>query len=317
MEPVGNRIAIFLVGPTAVGKTDLSLCLSQKLPVEIVSADSRQIYQYLDIGTAKPSKDILRRLPHHFVSLLKPDEYYSAGQFGVDSRKVIDQIFSRGKLPLVVGGSGLYLKALLEGFFIGNQINLKIRQSLQHRLLREGSKALYQDLLRVDQKSADKIHPHNSSRILRALEIYLATGESLSDLQKTTIPAPDFIPLKFGIVKERVLLYHDIEQRVDGMFQQGLLKEVANILDMGYEKNLNSLNTVGYKEVIQFLNGEIDYDNCVRLIKLNSRHYAKRQLTWFRSDKDIEWHQIEDKGDLAVVADAMIKKYHGRSGSLN
>jgi tRNA dimethylallyltransferase len=317
MELFSNKIVIFLVGPTAVGKTELSLCLSQKLPLEIVSADSRQIYQYLDIGTAKPSKDILRHLPHHFVDMLKPDEYYSAGQFGVDSRKVIDQIFARGKLPLVVGGSGLYIKALLEGFFIGNQTNLKIRQSLQQRFLREGPEALYQDLLKVDPRSADKIHPRNGNRILRALEVYLSSGESLSDLQKATIPPPDFIPLKFGIVKERTLLYRDIDQRVDEMFQQGLLKEVANILEMGYEKNLNSLNTMGYKEVIQFLDGEIDYYNCVNLIKQNSRRYAKRQLTWFRPDKDIKWYKIEDKGNFAVIIEEIIKIYQNRLGSLN
>lgn len=317
METNRHKIVIFVIGPTAVGKTELSLSLSQKLPVEIVSADSRQIYQYLDIGTAKPSKEILHHLPHHFVDMLKPDEYYSAGQFGVDSRKVIDQIFARGKLPLVVGGSGLYIKALLEGFFNGDRTNLKIRESLQQRLLQEGPEALYQDLLKVDRRSADKIHPRNSNRIVRALEVYLSTGESLSDLQQATIPPADFIPLKFGIVKERALLYRDIDRRVDEMFRKGLLKEVANILEMGYEKNLNSLNSVGYKEVIQFLSGEIDYQNCLDLVKQNSRHYAKRQLTWFRSDKEIKWHKIEKKSDFAKVAEEIFRMYQDRSGSLN
>lgn len=317
MLPDKKKVVVFIVGPTAAGKTSLSLSLAQKLPVEIVSADSRQIYKYLNIGTAKPSKEVLQDLPHHFVDILEPDEYYSAGQFSLDARKVIDQIFNRGNLPLVVGGSGLYIKALLEGFFTGNISNLKIRESLQQRLLREGSEALHQDLLKIDRLSAEKIHPRNSNRILRALEVYLSSGERLSELQKAKIPPPDFSPLKFGIVKERELLYHDIDQRVEEMFQKGLLGEAANILEMGYDQNLNSLNTVGYKEVIQYLNGEIDYQSCVTLIKQNSRHYAKRQLTWFRPDKDIRWHKIENKGDVERLAGEIVNIYQDRLENLH
>jgi tRNA dimethylallyltransferase len=306
-----EKAVVFIIGPTATGKTDLSVSLSQKLPVEIISADSRQIYKYLDIGTAKPSKEILQQLPHHFIDILEPDETYSAGQFSLDARKIIEQIFSRGKLPLVVGGSGLYLKALQEGFFTRNITNLKIRKSLQQRLLREGSEALHQDLLNVDLVTAERIHPRNSNRILRALEVYLASGERLSELQKAQIPPPNFHSLKFGIVKERERLYHDIDQRVEDMFQRGLLREVATILEMGYDPSLNSLNTVGYKEVIQYLNGKIDYQGCVTLIKQNSRHYAKRQLTWFRPDKEIHWHKIENKDDTEKVAEKIFQMYQG------
>ena len=310
MIPDREKAVIFIIGPTAAGKTCLSLSLSQKLPVEIISADSRQIYKHLDIGTAKPSKEILHQLPHHFIDILEPDETYSAGQFSLDARKVIHQIFSRGKLPLVVGGSGLYLKALLEGFFTRNITNLKIRESLQKRLSQEGSEALHRDLLDVDPVTAERIHPRNSNRILRALEVYLSSGERLSELQKAKIPPPNFHSLKFGIVKERERLYHDIDQRVEDMFQRGLLREVANILEMGYDPSLNSLNTVGYKEVIQYLNGKIDYQGCVTLIKQNSRHYAKRQLTWFKPDKDIHWHKIENKDDTERVAKIIFQTYH-------
>ena len=309
MMPDQEKVAIFIIGPTAAGKTCLSLSLSQKFPVEIISADSRQIYKYLDIGTAKPSKEILQQLPHHFIDILEPDATYSAGQFSLDARKVIDQIFGRGKLPLVVGGSGLYLKALLEGFFTRNVTNLKIRESLQKRLLQEGSQALHQDLLDVDPVTAERIHPRNSNRILRALEVYLSSGQRLSELQKAKIPPPNFRSLKFGIVKERERLYHDIDQRVEDMFRQGLLREVANILEKGYDPSLNSLNTVGYKEVIHYLNGKIDYQGCVTLIKQNSRHYAKRQLTWFRPDKDIHWHKVEHNDDIERIAEKISQLY--------
>jgi tRNA dimethylallyltransferase len=317
MVPDWKQVVIFIVGPTATGKTCLSMSLSQKLPAEIVSADSRQIYKYLDIGTAKPSKEALQQVSHHFVDILEPDEPYSAGQFSLDARKVIDQIFSHGKVPMVVGGSGLYVKALLEGFFTRNITNLKIRESLQQRLLQEGSEALHQDLLKVDPVTAEKIHPRNSNRILRALEVYLSSGERLSELQKAKVPPPNFSSLKFGIVKERGLLYHDIDQRVEEMFQKGLLREVANILEMGYDPNLNSLNTVGYKEVIQYLNGEIDYQSCVSMIKQNSRHYAKRQLTWFRLDRDIHWYKIENKDDVEKIAEEITKIYQERFDKQN
>lgn len=309
MRKKPKKVVILIVGPTAAGKSELSLNLCRELPAEIVSADSRQIYKYMDIGTAKPSKEILTSIPHHFIDILEPDEYYSAGQFGLQAREVIDHIFARDKIPLVVGGSGLYIKALLEGFFIGDSIDLKIRESLRQRLIKEGSEALHGNLLKVDPQSASQIHPNDSQRILRALEVYLSTGKKLSDLHRAKVPLPDFIPLKFGIVKERSLLYRDIDQRVERMFQMGLLKEVATILQMGFDKTLNSLNTVGYKEVIQYLDGKIDYQTCMNLIKQNSRHYAKRQLTWFRADTEIRWHKIEITDDFKTITQKIIKKY--------
>lgn len=301
-----KRNIIVILGPTAVGKTDLALEISKFLDVEILSADSRQLYKYLDIGTAKPSEEMLRKVPHHFINILKPDQDYSAGRFGEEGRKKIEEIFERNKTPLVVGGSGLYIKALLEGFFEGEIRNDRIRKSLQVRLKREGPLTLYRELSAVDPKISQKLHPHNGKQIIRALEVYMSTGERLSDLQKNKLPAPHFNSLKFGLMQERSILYERINQRVEKMFQNGLVGEVTNILEMGYDESLNSLNTVGYAEVIQYLNGNLDYKSCVEKIKQNSRHYAKRQSTWFRADKEIHWFNIEDPQELGKIAGQII-----------
>lgn len=303
------KIALILVGPTAVGKTHMGTLIAEKLPVEIVSADSRQVYRYMDIGTAKPSQEILRLIPHHFIDILKPDEHYSAGIFGNQARKVIDEIFSRNKVPLVIGGSGLYIKSLLSGFFGEDVRDEKIRESLHKRLETEGSDSLHHDLAKVDPEAAQKIHPQNSQRLVRALEVYLASGIKISDLQKRSLPPPSFAVLKFGLIKNRLKLYQNINDRVDAMFRKGLLAEVAHILDMGYESNLNSLNTVGYKETIEYLNGKLDFDECVEQIKRNSRHYAKRQLTWFNADSEIQWLEVETGEDFEKAADEIVTSY--------
>ncbi len=310
-----KKIVLVLVGPTGVGKTYLATLIAQKLPVEIVSADSRQIYRYLDIGTAKPGDEILGKVLHHLVGFLDPDQSYSAGQFREDALKAIQEISSRKKIPLIAGGSGLYIKALFDGFFRDDVRDEKIRESLLHRLEAEGSQVLYQDLLKVDEDSAKKIHPNNSHRIVRALEVYLASGMPLSDLQKKKMPKPPFLPLKFGIEMDRKKLYRQINNRVDGMFNHGFLAEVAHVLDMGYEKSLNSLNSVGYKEVMEYLEGRLDFDVCVDLVKQNTRRYAKRQLTWFRADKEIRWLIIEKDQDFQAAAETISQAYRDAMGA--
>ncbi len=305
-----REVVLVLVGPTGVGKTYLSTLIAEKLPVEIVSADSRQVYKNLDIGTAKPPLEIRKKIPHHFVDVLEPDQYFSAGEYGKQARCVIDEILSRKKIPLIVGGSGLYIKALLEMFFEEDIRDFKIRESLQERLKQEGPAALHKDLQKVDPESAKKIHPNDSQRILRALEVYLACGIPLSSLQHKKLPPPSFKALKFGITKNRKTLYSEINKRVEQMFQQGLLFEVAHLLEMGYEKNLNSLNTVGYKEVIQYLEGQITYDKCVELVKRNSRRYAKRQYTWFNADKEIIWLSVDKEEQYHQAAQKIVDIYY-------
>jgi tRNA dimethylallyltransferase len=308
INPVHKSVLVVL-GPTGSGKTDLSFLISKKIPLEVISADSRQIYKYMDIGTAKTSPEILSSLPHHFVGTLEPDQNYSAGQFGRDARKAVDEIFTRERIPLVVGGSGLYLRAFLEGFFEGNVRDWNIRESLIERLDRHGPAQLHEELLKVDKLSAENIHPHNGKRIIRALELFMITGESFANLRKRKMPPLKYPVLKIGLAMERPELYRRINQRVDQMFESGLITEVKQILKRGFDKNLNSLNTVGYKEVIQFLEGKIDYKTCVNLVKRNSRRYAKRQMTWFRSEKYVHWFKIEQADDLPVVAREIIKEY--------
>ncbi len=309
MNRENGKKVLVVVGPTGIGKTSLSILLSEYLDLEIVSADSRQIFKYMDIGTAKPPADILNKIPHHFISMLEPDERYSAGQFGLDSRTVIREIRERERVPLVVGGSGLYVKALTDGFFRRDVHDPGIRKELQDRLEKEGASVLYSELSKADPESAGKIHPNNVKRIIRSLEVYLASGEKLSELQRHKVPTSDFKFLKFGLIMERKHLYRKIDERVEKMFQQGLVAEVSAILEKGFDKNLNSLNSVGYKEVILYLEGKMDLATCMEEVKKNSRRYAKRQLTWFRADDKISWFMVQDEDALPEIAARIMEKY--------
>jgi tRNA dimethylallyltransferase len=312
-----KKTVILIAGPTGVGKTALSVLIAKELPVEIVSADSRQIYRYLDIGTAKPSQEILNTFPHHFIDICKPDQYYSAGQFGLDARAVVKKIARKGNIPLIVGGSGLYIRALFEGFFNGNVYDQEIRDSLKERMKNEGLEKLYQELQKIDKRSAVKIHPNNSQRIIRALEVFYIAGKTLSNLQQKKLIPFSFPQLKIGVNIKRELLYKNINKRVDHMFAAGLVDEVKSILACGFDKHLNSLNTLGYKEVIQYLDGKINYENCVEQVKQNSRRYAKRQLTWFRADKDLRWIDIENSSDLKKACHKIIKMFEALDADSN
>jgi tRNA dimethylallyltransferase len=301
---------IVLAGPTGVGKTEISLHITNWLPVEIISADSRQIYKKMDIGTAKPAKSILEQIPHHFVDYLDPAVDYSAGEFGIEARQKISEILKIGKIPLIVGGSGLYIRAVLEGFFEGELKDEKVRRTLKRRLQAEGPEKLYKELEKVDMPLAESTHPRNGKRIIRGLEVYQNTGKRLSDLhRKKPASPPDFGAMKFGLLRERSELYRRINQRVELMFREGFLEEVENLLNNGYDKQLNSLNTVGYKEAIDYLEGQTDLKTCIDLIKRNTRHYAKRQLTWFRAEDDIRWMMLEDETPMEEIAKRIVQKY--------
>jgi len=303
------RSVIFVVGATAIGKTQLSLKIAEKLPVEIVSADSRQIYRFLDIGTAKPTREILKKVTHHFINFLRPDEYFSAGMYSQVARRVVDQIFERKNLPLVVGGSGLYIKALIDGLSNVEVRDEKIRSSLRHRLLTEGIQKLYAELENVDPVLAKRIQKNDKQRIIRGLEVYLKTGRRLSELQEAQTKPAAFHPLLFGLTAEREWLYERINTRVDQMLEQGFLSEAANLKLKGFGTHLNAFNTVGYKEVFHYLENRMNFDDMIALIKQNSRKYAKRQLTWFRQDKRIIWFKLDDTTDLSFIAQKIITKY--------
>lgn len=279
---------IILTGPTAVGKTDVSLSLAEYLNAEIISADSRQIYKELTIGTAKPSDSELARVPHHFISERTLDQPFSAGAFAQEAHARIDDMLVRGRVPLIVGGSTLYLYALQFGMADIPPVDASVRQQLEERLKHEGADALYAELLHVDPAFAETLDPTKSQRLVRGLEVYHATGRPLSTYFDEQAPPP----YQFRTVvlrRERDALYQRINKRVDVMLEMGLMNEVQHILGAGFSHTLNPLRTIGYQEVIAHLNGAYDYQEMVRLLKRNTRRYAKRQLTWFRRFPSFEW----------------------------
>ena len=303
-----KKVVLCIVGPTASGKTSLALLVAKKLLGEIISADSRQVYKYLDIGTAKPTPEQRREVKHYFVDELEPSEVFSAGEFGKRGRQVVDIIFRRKKVPIVVGGSGLYIQSLIDGFFEGPSADYEIRQRLYRRLHKEGAEALLRELRAVDLASAAKMLPTNTRRIVRALEVYELIGVPLSKLQEQKVNI-DFTTLMVGLEWDRKQLYERINRRVDGMLKGGLLDEVRKLMSLGHSEKTTALQTVGYLEALWHLRGEIDYDTMVDLMKRNTRRFAKRQLTWFRGEKRIHWFPIEDEAELSSIAEKVVKLY--------
>ena len=281
-----------LTGPTGVGKTALSLRLAESLDGEIVSIDSRQIYKELKIGTAKPSKAELACAPHHFISELSILEAVSAGQFAKMAENRIADILLRGKTPIVVGGSPMYIQALQFGLADIPEIAPEVRDRLDQRLNTEGSESLYGELYRVDPASAKTMDPTKSQRIVRALEVYHGTGKPLSYFHQNH-RAPKYTYTTFVLFRDRERLYDRINLRVDLMVKSGLIQEVEHLINTGIDLSLPVLRTIGYQEVIDHLKGNYDDNEMVRLIKRNSRRYAKRQLTWFRRFEEYKWIDLE------------------------
>lgn len=306
-------LVLVITGPTGVGKTALSAEIAGRRPVEIISADSRQIYRFMDIGTAKPPAELRRDIPHHFIDILDPDQPYNASDFGTAARQVVLSVLQRGKIPLVVGGSGLYIRSLLTGFFRGNAGDPQIRAGLEERLAAEGAQVLMAELQRLDPVSAARLHPNNHRRIVRALEVCYATGKPLSLLQQEHPDPAPFRWVKFALFCERPLLYRRINRRVEKMFEQGLVAEVQALLQRGYSPQLNALNSVGYREVIACLRGEMSLQDCRELVKRNSRRFAKRQLTWLRAEDDVSWM---DAGAASAekLAERIIRAYDNAGG---
>ena len=297
---------IVIAGPTCSGKTTLSLLLAEKTNSEIISADSRQIYKYLNIGTAKPSKDQLTKTRHHFIDILYPDEDFNVSKYGNESLKIIRDLFSQNKVPVVVGGSGLYIKALVDGIFDTVGTDEDYRKGLLEMRKNFGNEFLFSELKKVDPNSAEKMLPQNWKRVIRALEVFHLTGKPIGVHHYEHKRTTEITFCQYGLMWDRVLLYQNIEKRVDDMIEHGLIDEVKDILQMNYDEKLNSLNTVGYKEIISFIKGSIDLERAVELIKRNTRRYAKRQLTWFKSDDRITWFDVKDKNSLSSIADEII-----------
>ena len=284
-----ERKVIVITGPTCSGKTEVGILLAQKLHSEIISADSRQFYKLLDIGTAKPTFEDLKLIKHHFMSFLEPDKEYNVSKFESDALKILNELIERDKIPIVVGGSGLYIKALTEGIFNSVDVDDEYREELKEKREKFGNEYLYEELKKVDLQSASKMLPQNWKRVIRALEVFHVTGEPIWKIQDSYERKTDYKFILFGLNWEREKLYRNIENRVDKMIETGFVDEVKNILAFGYSKELNALNTVGYKEILSYLENEITLERAIELIKRNTRRYAKRQMTWFKKTKNINW----------------------------
>jgi tRNA dimethylallyltransferase len=284
---------LVIAGPTAAGKTDASILLARELGAEIVSADSMQIYRGMDIGTAKPTQEQRRLVYHHMIDIAEPDQPYSVGDYFRDARAAIDGILSSGGVPLVVGGTGLYIRALMRGLFHGPPADLDLRASLLRRESEGGPGTLYSDLVRVDPEAAIKIHPNDLRRTVRALEVYHLRDRKLSDFQREHgfQDRPYTFRLIF-LVRNRSELYSRIEQRVDRMLDEGLEAEVKALADRGYRSDLSSMQGLGYKHFFDHFSGKTTRDEAVSLLKRDTKRFAKRQFTWFRREPDAQWVDI-------------------------
>jgi tRNA dimethylallyltransferase len=293
-------LLVVICGPTASGKTALALKLAEHLPVEIISADSRQVYRGMDIGTAKPDRRELAEVPHHLIDVVDPDENFTAADFVKRGRAAIEQIHLRGRLPLVVGGTGLYVRALLRGLADAPGGDERLRRELHLMEKREGAGTLYRQLEKIDPPLADRLSPRDRIRIVRALEVFHLTGRRFSDLQMEHASRPDYYrALKIGLASDRKILYDRIDRRVENMISSGLPEEVRGLLEQGYSPELKAMQTIGYRETVDYLRDRLSLDETVSLIQRNSRRYAKRQLTWFGRENSIIW--LDSLAEFAMV----------------
>lgn len=305
MNTPRNRKVIIILGPTGVGKTGLSITLAKKLQTEIISADSMQVYRHMDIGTAKPSPDELNAVPHHLINILSPDQKFSAGLFRERALKAIDRLLEDRKIPILVGGTGLYIRSLTRGLFAGPGADDALREKMEEQERTRGKGYLYSKLLAVDRHAAEKINPRDTRRVIRALEVAHLAGSNISEHQKlSTFPSRyDF--LKIGLHRERKELYRLIEERVDSMIKGRLLDETKKLLKLN--PNRTALQALGYKEMKLYIGGELKREEAVQLIKKRTKHYAKRQLTWFKQEPDINWVDISGIFDRNTIYAKVIK----------
>jgi len=280
---------IILLGPTGVGKTEVSILLAKVLDTEIISADSMQIYKGMDIGTAKPTKEQREKVRHHMIDIVEPSESYSVGRYIEDVKPIIKNLHDRGKIPIIVGGTGLYIKAMTRGIFSGPSADWKLREELLS-FEEEQKGVLYDYLRQFDPEAAQKIMPSDTRRIIRAIEVCTKTKQGISELQKKlTQPLPyEFI--RIGLTRERKELYRMIEERVDEMINAGLVEEVKKMLTMNPDRT--PMQAIGYKEIAMYLDGNIPLEETVMLIKRSTKRYAKRQFTWFKKEEDVYWIDI-------------------------
>ena len=309
-QNMAQKPLVVLTGPTAVGKTSLSLLLAKRLSGEIVSADSMQVYRGMDIGSAKITPQEMQGVSHHLIDILSPTEPFDAYRFKALAKEVLEGIYKRGHLPIVVGGTGFYIQALLYDIaFTSEEGDGAFRRSLEAFSAKEGNEALHSRLAAVDPQAAAEIHSNNRKRIIRALEYYHLTGERISEhnaaMRRRSSP---YAFCYFVLNDDRSLLYQRIEARVDEMLVAGLVDEVKRLRAKGVHRSMTSMQGIGYREIYDYLEGELSYEEAVALIKRNTRHFAKRQLTWFRREKEVIWVDRRDFADEEAIARELEEK---------
>ncbi|WP_128895385.1 tRNA (adenosine(37)-N6)-dimethylallyltransferase MiaA [Longirhabdus pacifica] len=286
---------LVIVGPTASGKTKISLDIANTYNGEIISGDSMQVYRGMDIGTAKASRAEREQIPHHLIDIRNPDEGYSVSEFQQMAKASITDIAARDKLPIIVGGTGLYIESVCYNYaFTEVSFHEDYRKSLMQYAEEHGNEMLHSKLQQVDAQAAERLHPNDTRRIIRALEIFEFTGKTMSEALQAQQKQSPYTLCLIGLTMDRQLLYKRIEERIDEMMEQGLLNEVEQLLAKGYDTDMVSMQALGYKEMIGYLSGEYDLDRAVYLLKRDTRRFAKRQLSWFRRMNEIHWIDVTD-----------------------
>ena len=297
---------VVIVGPTASGKTAVSIELAKKINGEIISADSMQIYKYMDIGTAKPTLDEMQGIKHYMLDLVMPDETFNVAKYKSMAESAIEEILKKGKVPIIVGGTGLYINTLVDGIeFADVPGDEEYRNELIEKGYREGAMSIYKELEKIDSESAKKIDPNNIRRVARAIEIYKVTGKTKTQLDIESRKEVKYDYRLFGMEWDRETLYNRIDLRVDKMIEAGLIDEVRNVTEK-FKISNTAVQGLGYKEVIEFLNGNISYEEMIEKLKLETRHYAKRQLTWFRRDKRIKWIKPDENATCVIINELQV-----------
>jgi len=297
---------LVICGPTGIGKTSFAISLAQKFNGEIISADSMQIYKYMDIGTAKPSPEEQAAVCHHLIDIIEPNENFDAARFAEIANETIIRLYEKSIIPFVAGGTGMYIKALVHGIFKADPVDPQIRKQIKSDAKLLGTQVLYERLHKCDPETAKKIHPNDTYRMTRALEIYESTGKKISEHHKQhRFSHERFNVLKLGLSMEREKLYERINQRVDDMIDLGLEQEVRDLLEKGYLPDLKSMQSIGYRHMTDFIQGKISRDEARITMKRDTRRYAKRQFTWFKADSQIIWTEPENIGNI----EPLIKKF--------
>ncbi len=299
---------VVLMGPTAIGKSRIAIEVAKALEMEILTADSRQVYRGMDIGTDKPTMTERQGIPHQLIDLVDPDQHFNVGDYRQHAALIIDRLHKQGQIPLIAGGTGLYIRALLHGLWSGPPANWDLRKQLDQQAQEKGSAYLHQQLSRVDPVLANRLHPNDYVKVQRGLEVYQALGIPLSQVhQRHRFQETPYRPLVIGLNIERKLLYQRIEARVELEIEKGLVQETHQLLERGFHRNLSSMKSLGYKQMAGFITGDYTYEEAIHTLKRDTRHFAKRQMTWFRKESSVEWLHLEEHDSTADITGRILQ----------